>query len=148
MSPGVSKYNQIVSFATATLRHKAKWTTKQPCMSSMFWDYVLLPLYLRLNHWHIFKTKPFNWEASEASSWLTISVVILLWRANLQANTGRNCKIHGHQCYQNGCIFDGWEKLKCSFSNTVKFPVVLTPVLMGLPKTWHFQNTSNAWRSV
>lgn len=66
-----------------------------------------LPLALRLNHWFNEKSRPFNWEASEASSWPIISVIIHLRHANLRKNTRRNYQIHSCHHYQKGCIFDG-----------------------------------------
>lgn len=110
-----------MSFAAAMLRHKAKWTKSQPCMSSTLWDCVLLPLALRLNHWFNEKSRPFNWEASEASSWPIISVIVHLWHANLRTNTRRNYQIHSCHHYQKGCIFDGWEKVIFFFWHS-KFP--------------------------
>lgn len=132
INPGLLRYDQTMSFAIAMLNsvYKAKRTTKKPKKTSRGSTLWLCPSTISFKTEPL-RSRPFNLEASEASFWLIISMIIHLRCANLQTNIWWNYQFLSYHHYQNGCIFDGWETLKCYFCNTVKFPVILTPGLMG-----------------
>jgi len=83
INPALLSYDQITLFATAVLNsvYKAKCTTKKPPGAHRFAAGSAVSFKTES-----LRSRAFNWEASEASSWLIVSMIIHLRHSNLQTN--------------------------------------------------------------